>query len=65
MRSVRVSSVATQQLTEKAEKTVCADCPTRWSSTFTMLQRLLEVKTLLNEVFQHMNWDSLLASEWQ
>ena len=65
MRSVRVSSVATQQLTEKAGKTVCADCPTRWSSTFTMLQRLLEVKTLLNEVFQHMNWDSLLASEWQ
>ena len=44
VRNIRVSSVATQKLVSKCGKTVVADCPTRWSSTLLMLNRLLECK---------------------
>lgn len=62
--SVRMSSVATQKLTELAGKTVISDCPTRWSSSFLLLGRLLELKTAINQVFIEMQWDNLVASEW-
>lgn len=59
-----MSSVATQKLIQLAGKTVISDCPTRWSSSFLMLGRLLELKTALNQVFLEMQWDNLVASEW-
>ena len=50
---VRGVSVATQKLLAKAGKSVVADCPTRWSSSFYVVSHLLELR-----------WDSLLSSEW-
>ena len=65
VRTVRISSVATQHLQQKEGRTVCADCPTRWNSSYLMLKRLLDIRPGLTEVFEIMGWDSLLASEWQ
>lgn len=62
--SIRVSSVATQMLIAKAGKTVIPDCPTRWSSSFLLIRRLLELKGPISEVFEELRWDNLLASEW-
>lgn len=62
--SIRVSSVATQKLISIAGKTVVSDCPTRWSSSYNLLCRLLELKSSINQVFEEMNWDSLALSQW-
>jgi hypothetical protein len=41
---IKKSSVATQSLVEAAHLTLVMDCPTRWSSTFLMVSRLLKVR---------------------
>lgn len=61
---IRKSSVAIEELLKRAGKTVIDDCPTRWSSTYLMLERLLELKNHLKEVLDVMKWDNLVASEW-
>ncbi|XP_037397134.1 uncharacterized protein LOC119264046 [Pygocentrus nattereri] len=43
---------------------VVTDCPTRWSSSFNMISRLLKVKDSVCQI-ANMGWDSLLSSEWQ
>ena len=55
----RKSSIATQKLVLKSKKTVIADCSTRWSSTFLLLQRLIELKVSVNAVAEDMGWDTL------
>ena len=60
----RKSSIATQKLVLKSNKTVITDCPTRWSSTFLLLQRLIELKVSVNAIAEEMGWDILLSSEW-
>ena len=60
--SIRVSSVATQKLLAKAGKSLVTDCSTRWSSSFYMVSRLLELKSCIKEVFEELRWDSLLSS---
>lgn len=47
---IKRSSVAIQKLKAKAQKVVMLDCPTRWSSTYMMLARLLELKPHVTEV---------------
>lgn len=64
VRNVRVSSVATEKLMRKCGKTVVIDCSTRWNSAYLMINRLLEIKTPLNEVLEEMQWDTLLNNEW-
>ena len=61
----RKSSVATQRIMEECGLIVVNDCPTRWSSTFNMVARLLRVKDAVCQVTNDMGWDSLLPSEWQ
>ncbi|XP_057691466.1 zinc finger BED domain-containing protein 4-like [Corythoichthys intestinalis] len=41
------------------------DCPTRWSSTYLMISRLLQIKNSVVQVADGMNWDYLSPSEWQ
>ncbi|KAK7912336.1 hypothetical protein WMY93_012547 [Mugilogobius chulae] len=61
----RKSSVATQKIIDECGLIVVNDCPTRWSSTYNMVARLLRVKDSLCKVANEMGWDSLLSSEWQ
>lgn len=64
VKSIRVSSVATEKLIQKCGKTVVTDCTTRWNSAYFMISRLLEIKTVVNEVLEEMKMDSLLFNEW-
>lgn len=41
---VNKSSVATEKILSRCSKKLMGDCPTRWSSTFIMIERLLDVK---------------------
>ncbi len=61
----RKSSIATQRMLDMRGLTVVNDCPTRWSSTFNMVARLLKVKDSVSQIANSMGWDSLLPSEWQ
>lgn len=61
----RKSSVATQRLLDHCGVIVVNYCPTRWSSTFNMVARLLTVKDAVCQITNDMGWDSLLTSEWQ
>ncbi|XP_028281080.1 zinc finger BED domain-containing protein 4-like [Parambassis ranga] len=61
----RKSSVATQRILDECGLTVVNDCPTRWSSIFNMVARLLKIKDSVCKIANDMGWDSLLPSEWQ
>ncbi|KAL0967883.1 hypothetical protein UPYG_G00259050 [Umbra pygmaea] len=65
VRLFRKSSVAIERLLGKCGLTLTSDCPTRWSSTYSMLSHALEVKDHVASVAESMNWDSLQPSEWQ
>ncbi|KAJ8404668.1 hypothetical protein AAFF_G00335310 [Aldrovandia affinis] len=41
------------------------DCPTRWSSCYSMMARCLQLKDHVTAVAESMGWDSLQPSEWQ
>ena len=62
---VNKSSRAMEALISKCQKKLVKDCPTRWSSLYLMLERLLEVKTALTEVLDDLEWDNLALSEWR
>lgn len=47
---IRKSSVAVDKLVSRCGKCVIADCTTRWNSTHQMIQRLLSIKSTVNEV---------------
>ena len=59
---VNSSTKATEKLMSLCGKQLIRDCPTRWSSTFLLIELLLEVK---NSVLQELEWDSLAISEWK
>jgi len=64
VRTVRVSSVATEKLIQKCGKTLVTDCSTRWNSVYFMMNRMLEIKGSLNEVLEGLKYDSLTFTEW-
>ncbi|CAB4066146.1 unnamed protein product [Lepeophtheirus salmonis] len=57
------SSVATEKLITEFGLALIKDCLTRWSSTYNMLSRLLQVKEDLIGVAHSMNWDCFLPSD--
>lgn len=61
----RKSSVATERLLQLCQLILVKDCPTRWSSTFLMISRLLQITDSVVQVADGMSWDYLLPSEWQ
>ena len=60
---IRKSSVAVQALVAKCGKTAVADCTTRWSSTYQMVARLLEIRSAVNEVTAELGM--FIKSFWQ
>jgi len=64
VRAIRCLSVATQQLTNRAGKSVIVDCPTRWSSCYLMLNRLVELQAQIRIVCAEVGFDCLSNSQW-
>ena len=62
---VNKSSRATEALISLCHKKLVRDCPTRWSSSYLMLERLLQVKNSLTAVLDDLGWDNLAHSEWK
>ena len=65
VRKVNSSTKATERLITLSGKKLTKDCPIRWSSTFLMANRMLEVKNHLKVVLEEQGWDDLAASEWK
>ena len=65
VKKVNKSSRATEQLLSECRKKLISSCPTRWSSTYLMVQRLLEVREKLGKVLELLEWDNLATSEWK
>ncbi|XP_065673895.1 uncharacterized protein LOC136090846 [Hydra vulgaris] len=61
---IRKSSVAIEKLIDKCGKSVITDCTSRWNSTYQMIDRLLKIKTSVNEVLTEIGIDTFKASEW-
>ena len=59
------SSKATELLISLAQKKLVKDCPTRWSSTYLMIERLCELKVHVTTVLEQQGWDNLAHSEWR
>ena len=64
VRLFRKSSVAIEQLLQLCGLTLVKDCLTKWSSTYLMISRLVQVKDSILQVADGMGWDYLLPSEW-
>ena len=56
---------ATEKLIAKSGKILVRHCPTRWTSTYLLVERLLDVRSSITEVLQELEWDCLLTSEWK
>ena len=65
VRRFNTSTKATEKLISISGKKLMRDCPTRWSSTYLMIDRLLSVKAALSRVLQELEWDNLAISEWK
>ena len=62
---VNKSTKATEKLIALSGKKLVSDCPTRWSSTYLLVSRMIEVRAALTEILQEMEWDNLATSEWK
>ncbi|XP_065896068.1 E3 SUMO-protein ligase ZBED1-like [Dysidea avara] len=59
------STKATEKLNANAGLKLLGDCPTRWSSTYLLINRFLTVKASVIQVLVEHSWDSLQNSEWK
>lgn len=57
---IRKSGVATEKLIKICGKTVISDCVTRWSSTYTMIKRLITIKNAVNEILTGLGKECIL-----
>ena len=62
---INKSTKATEKLIKKSVKKFINSCPTRWSSTFLMISRLLEVKSFLVSVCEELGWNTQILSNFQ
>ena len=59
------STKCTERLIHLSGKKLVADCPTRWSSTFLVVSRLLELRVHVSAVCAELTWDCLQNSDWK
>ena len=52
-------------LLSECRNKLVSSCPTRWSSTLLMVERLLKVRVPLTKVLDTLEWDNLTVSEWK
>ena len=62
---VNTSTKATEKLIGLCQKKLVRAVPTRWSSTFLVIERLLVVKESLSVVLEELGWDNLPTSVWR
>ena len=62
-----MSTKATERLNDISicGKKLVRDCPTRWSSTFLVIERLLQVRSSLATVLRELELDDLATSDWK
>ena len=65
VKKVNKSSKATEMLLSRAHKKLVGNCPTRWSSTYLMIKRLLDMRVPLTSVLEQLKWDNLATSDWK
>ena len=65
VRKVNSSKKATEKLIASCGKKLIPDCPTRWSSTYLMIDHLLAVQSVLTTVLLKLERDNLATSEWK
>ena len=58
------SSVATGKLIEKRNKKLVSDVTTRWSSTYLIIDRLVDLKDTVEEICKDLKWNGLLNTDW-
>jgi hypothetical protein len=63
--SFKRSSILTEKLISQCNKGMITDCPTRWNSTYMMIQRLLELKQTVNCLMEEASMDTLVTTEWK
>ena len=56
---VKISSVAQEKLTALCGKVVMKDCATTWNSVLYVIERLLDIRTHLEQVLKELKHDSL------
>ena len=62
---INKSVKATEMLKILSGIKLLGDCPTRWSSTFLLLERLLRAQCHLETVLDKLKWDNLNARQWK
>ena len=65
LKRVNMLTRATERLVSLCGRKLIKDCPTRWSSTYLVIERLLQVKSALATVLQQLGWDNLPTSDWK
>ena len=65
VKKVNKSTKATEKLIALCGKKLVGNCPTRWSSTYLLISRMLEVRSALTEVLEELERDNLATSEWR
>jgi len=61
---VKKSSVAVSKLKKETGKVLLSNNNTRWNSTYRMVDRLIQVKDVVNDLLTEQKADTLLVSEW-
>ena len=56
---------ATEMLDKLCGRKLIGHCPTRWSSTYLLLKRLIDVCPHVESVLSKLEWDGLQARHWK
>lgn len=55
----------TEKLIQLSEQKLVFNCPTRWSSSYLLIYRLIQLKPHLTDILAQLEWDNLQNSEYK